>query len=148
MEETVKKYYDFWLGINALYEKWAKKHGLTYNSLFALYVIRKYPEQCTQHFICEKLLLPKQTVNAILLSFEKKGYVTKKEAESDRRNKYVSLTDAGQSFADTVLSQLYRFEENALMQMSTDERDSMIVNSHLFLEKLLRGISGQEDGQR
>ena len=59
-------YYDLWFGTNAVYERWAKSHGLNNNLLLTLYLLKEFPNDCTQHLICEKLMLPKQTVNSIL----------------------------------------------------------------------------------
>ena len=56
-------YYDLWFGTNAVYERWAKSHGLNNNLLLTLYLLKEFPNDCTQHLICEKLMLPKQTVN-------------------------------------------------------------------------------------
>ena len=58
-------YYDLWFGTNAVYERWAKSHGLNNNLLLTLYLLKEFPNDCTQHLICEKLMLPKQTVNSI-----------------------------------------------------------------------------------
>lgn len=57
-------YYDLWFGTNAVYERWAKSHGLNNNLLLTLYLLKEFPNDCTQHLICEKLMLPKQTVNS------------------------------------------------------------------------------------
>lgn len=47
-------YYDLWFGTNAVYERWAKKHGLNNNLLLTLYLLKEFPDDCTQHLICEK----------------------------------------------------------------------------------------------
>lgn len=70
-------YYDLWFGTNAVYERWAKSHGLNNNLLLTLYLLKEFPNDCTQHLICEKLMLPKQTVNSILSGLEDKGFVEK-----------------------------------------------------------------------
>lgn len=70
-------YYDLWFGTNAVYERWAKAHGLNNNMLLTLYLLKEYPDDCTQHLICEKLMLPKQTVNSILAGLEAKRLVKK-----------------------------------------------------------------------
>ena len=51
-------YYDLWFGTNAVYERWAKSHGLNNNLLLTLYLLKEFPNDCTQHLICEKLLMP------------------------------------------------------------------------------------------
>ncbi len=141
IKNYIKSYYDVYFGINALYERWAKERGLTSNALFVLYVIHAYPDQCTQRLICEKLLIPKQTVNTILSSFGKKGYIRKEIAGDDKRNKFILFTEEGQKYADLLLTDMLHFEESALMNMSSDERASMMKGSLAFLEQLTRALN-------
>lgn len=145
LKPIIDSYYDYWFGISIFYESWAKKRGLTANGLFALYVIHENPTHCTQRLICEKLLLPKQTINTILELFEKKGYVIKKTSEEDRRNKYLILTPAGQSYTDELLGELFRFEERALQNMLPSARAALLESSHLFLNQLLANLDPAEE---
>nr|WP_314466193.1 MarR family winged helix-turn-helix transcriptional regulator [uncultured Clostridium sp.] len=132
IEESIKYFYDTYLGIDALYDKWAKIHGLTSNSLFVLYMLHEYPNQCTQRFICEKLYYPKQTVNAIFNTFIQQGYVEKVISKDNKRNKIVSFTEAGQKYADELLNKLHLFEGEALLNMGEDERNAMLKTNFTF----------------
>lgn len=145
LKPVMDSYYDYWFGMSAFYESWAKKRGLTANGLFALYVIHENPIHCTQRLICEKLLLPKQTVNTMLESFEKKGYVLKKIDEEDRRNKHLILTAPGQSYTDELLTELLEFEERALRNMPPEQRTALLESSHLFLKQLLANFETAEE---
>ena len=40
-------YYDLWFGTNAVYERWAKSHGLNNNLLLTLYLLKEFPNDCT-----------------------------------------------------------------------------------------------------
>ena len=144
IRKTIKDYYDVYFGIGAIYEKLAKMHGLTSSSLFVLHMIQEYPDQCTQRFICEKLLYPKQTVNTILDSFEKKGYLSKKVADYDKRNKYIFLTESGQKYADSILSDMLHLEETAFLNMGADERKAMLHGESAFLEQLTLAFNSLE----
>lgn len=144
LKSVMDSYYEYWFGMSAFYETWARKRGLTANGLFALYVIHENPAHCTQRLICEKLLLPKQTVNTILESFEKKGYVLKKVVEEDRRNKHLILTPSGQSYTDELLAELFCFEARALQNMQSAERTQLLESSHLFLKQLLVNAEADE----
>lgn len=46
IHDTLSAYYDFWFSCNALYEKWAKRQGITVNTLFVIYTVDAYPERC------------------------------------------------------------------------------------------------------
>lgn len=144
IEKNIKNFYDSYFGIDALYNKWAKMHGLTSNSLFVLYMLHEYPNECTQRFICEMLYYPKQTVNAIFNSFIQQGYVEKVIAKEDKRNKIVSLTEAGQKYADELLNKLHLFEGEALLNMGEDERNAMLKTNFIFYEQLKKVLDLHE----
>ncbi|MNZ79365.1 putative HTH-type transcriptional regulator [compost metagenome] len=147
VKEAIKNYYDVYFAVGAIYERLAKMHDLTSSSLFVLYLIQEYPDQCTQRFICEKLLYPKQTVNTILDSLEKKGYIFKQVAKHDKRNKNILLTEAGQKYADRILSDMLRLEETAFLNMNPDERNSMLRGERVFLEQLTLTLNTLEEAK-
>ena len=135
-KNLIDDYYESWFGVNAVYEQWAKRQGLTFNSLFILYIIHENAENCTQKLICGKLLLPKQTVNTILDTFEKNGLVRKEILKEDRRNKCLKFTEKGQRYSDSLIEKLYRFEKDALIHMEPSERQSMIDTNRIYLKRL------------
>lgn len=102
--------------VNSLYGKWAKKHGLNYNSLMVLYAMEGV-ENCTQKYICDKWMLPKTTVSTILADFHRKGYVTLLQDPNDKREKIINLTESGQTFSDSLLAKLHEAEERAMQKM-------------------------------
>ena len=72
--KSLEKYYNLWQETTILYERWARLHGLTYNSLTVLIAVAdRRRGTCTQKSICREWALPKQTVNTILKDFEKQG---------------------------------------------------------------------------
>jgi DNA-binding MarR family transcriptional regulator len=144
LNKSLESFYDSYFGINAIYDRWAKLHGLTSGSLFVLYIIHEYPIECTQRFICDKLFYPKQTVNAILNSFIQQGYVITTIAKEDKRSKTVSFTENGQKYADELLSKLRSFEEEALINMNIDERHAMIRGTANFYEQLKNILDSYE----
>jgi DNA-binding MarR family transcriptional regulator len=138
IRDHIKTHYRVFFSTNAIYGKLAKKHGLTACSLFVLHVIYEYPEQCTQRLICEKLLYPKQTVNAILDSFEEKKYIKREAVPGDRRSKHIVLTPTGRSYADGVLSDMFQLEESALLNLEPELRKAMLQGELAFYEQLQR----------
>lgn len=143
IKESIKSYYDFYFGLSSVYENWAKQHDLTVNSLFVLYTIQEYTNECTQSLICEKQFLPKQTVNTILDNLEKKGMIIKKISEEDKRTKFILFTQKGRIYAESLLMELYQFEEKAFKQMHHFQREAMIQNSHVFLKQLKDGLKSE-----
>lgn len=134
------QYFDFWIGMDAVYEKWAKLHNVTVNTIFTLYILAETFE-CTQSLVCEKLFLPKQTVNALFDSLVKSGYADKKISTKDRRSKIISLTPKGQIFADKIIGDMNAFEASAIGKMTAQERHAMIKYSQIYLKHLNDGLN-------
>lgn len=132
-QETIKRYYSLWFGLNEIYGLWAKQNGLTVNALLALYVIRNV-KNCTQQDICKMLMLTKQTVNSLLKNFEELGYIQKQTSFSDRRSKVLAFTPLGSEFAEGLLAKLYSAESVALQAMSREQIEGLIEGTSTFLE--------------
>ena len=74
-----------------------------------------------QNTITEKLSVPKQTVCSILDNFEKKGYIKKKINPEDKRNRLISLTKKGLTFAEPILKELEKLDVAMLKCLSAEE---------------------------
>ena len=144
IREAIKSYYEVYFAISAIYEKLAKIHGLTSSSLFVLYMLYEYQGQCTQHFICEKLLYPKQTVNTILAAFANKGYISKAVAPADKRNKQIFLTETGKQYAGLVLAAMLHMEEVSFANMDAAKRNAMLNGERAFLQQLTQSLHSLE----
>lgn len=122
--EDIKKYveviYDFWYTSNRFYYLWAKQYGITDLALFTLFIIYNSKE-CLQNTITEKLSVPKQTVCSILDNFEKKGYIKKKINPEDKRNRLISFTKKGLTFAEHILKDLEKLDVAMLKCLSAEE---------------------------
>ncbi|WP_099466838.1 MarR family winged helix-turn-helix transcriptional regulator [Konateibacter massiliensis] len=140
IEQLLDAFYDTFYKTEAVYERFAKLHGLTSHSLFVLHVLYKNPEGCTQRFICEQLHYPKQTVNTILVAFEKKDLITKETVAADKRNKYILLTKKGQEYAKRILSNMFQIEETAFSNMTAAERIGLVNGERAFLTHLTNGL--------
>ena len=114
------------LGIEKIYENYAKSVGLTYMSLTVLQIIYHSDRPCTQKNICEDSHYNKQIVNSIIKGFYDKGYVELKESSEDRRNKKIILTASGKKYADEILMPLSEIEKKALSAISDSETEQLI----------------------
>ena len=145
IETARKSYYDYWYGMTKIYEDWAQKYHMSGNSMFILQIIWEYSGKVTQKDICEALLLPKQTVNSILKTYEKSKWVSFEALESDRRNKAVFLTEAGEKVCSEIFPKLIGMEEKAMEQMGADQCRKMTEYNNHFLE-ILKGL--MEDSEK
>lgn len=124
-EEKVKSFCNAWQSLSIIYEDYARKAGVSYNSLYILSAISQ-SESCTQKQICEKTLLPKQTVNNVITSFYKSGYIDLCELPENRRIKVIHLTDKGREYANTLIPQIHEANILAMNTLSDNEQDTLI----------------------
>lgn len=120
----------------AAYELYARKHGLTAKELFVLDIIWFSPEGCLQSDICERLSATKQTVSAIIRKFYKLGFVSLTEAESDRRNKIVRLTDTGVKYTEKIIPPAAKAEIDAMSELPEKDIAELVRITTLFSEQM------------
>lgn len=125
-----------------LYRIWAKKCNLNYNALLVLYTLEDC-RVCTQKQICEWWALPKQTVHGILLDFEKKGYLSIDVNTENKRERLISFTDSGESFAQSVLKKLHQMEENAMLQLGNEKYQKLLDGTMTYYELLRKEIENE-----
>ncbi len=133
-QEQLSQFCDIWRRMEVLYEDYAKSIGLSYTSLNILYYIYKSGQQgCTQKTLCEKTLLPKQTVHSVIRVFLKQGRIELVEDQEDRRRKCIRLTPQGISFYRDSFERLEAAENTAMGSLSPEDAELMI--------RLLRGYT-------
>lgn len=137
LKETIDHSYEFWFGMNSVYEKWTKDNGLTSNSVMILYLTKNSNQFITSKLIIDKLYLSKQTVNSVLNSMEKDGLLVRKINENNKREKLIVLTSKGNEFADKILRDLYDYESKAYSQLTEYERTMFVEICNKLLKALL-----------
>lgn len=120
--KNLKRFYLAWQRLNHMYEEFAKKHDLTYISMFILQLI---DDGTTQKELCDTLYFPKQTVNKVILSFEKKGYITLAPNPRDKRSRSIMMTKKGREFQSTVIPAIERAELETFASLSEQEQQIM-----------------------
>ena len=86
----------------ALYDEYAKRHGMMMKTLLVVNVLFYAKEGLTQTEICQRTFQSKQTVNVIIKSLLEDQYVTVAEMPENRRNKLVQMTEAGRTYCEKV----------------------------------------------
>ena len=92
----------------ALYDEYAKRHGMMMKTLLVVNVLFYAQEGMTQRDICGRTVQSKQTVNLIVKNLRAQGYVTVDEAPDDRRIKTVRMTEAGRAYCGHVVRHITR----------------------------------------
>ena len=117
---------------NASYEDYARAVGLNYTSLSILTAIYE-TEACTQKLLCERCFLPKQTVNAVITAFYKRGWIQMCELPEDRRVKTIHFTKAGLGEAERILQRVYEGERRAMKALSGEEQRLLMALTRRYV---------------
>ena len=120
-------FFDSWQRIDAQYAEYAKKNNLSDTEFIVLNYINIWDDNiCTQKYLCQKTLLPKQTINSVVKGFLKKGLVSLKENEADRRTKQLVLTEKGRRMYSDVLKDAGKAERAAVEKMGSSDWDNLV----------------------
>ena len=136
-----KFFYDFGRAlyhVDSFYDEFAKQSNVSSSLLWVLYALNDGNSH-TQIEISNDWELPKTTVNTVIKDIQKQGYVELVPIKGKRREMSIVLTESGKAFADNVLSDLYRKEEEVFKLLSPKEQEIVMV-----LEKLARKIKEED----
>ena len=140
IDAKIRSFCNAWQGISVIYEDYARKCGISYNSLYILNAILYMPD-CTQKLICDKTLLPKQTVNNVITSFFKSGYIELRELPENRRIKTIHLTEKGMEYAQTLIPHIHEADCKAMAALTEEEQDTLLklinVSASTFRREML-----------
>lgn len=108
-----------------LYAAWSKEHGISYHELLVLYTIRDQGF-CTQKQICDSYLLPRQTMNHVILDLRKRGLLELSPKHCIGREKAFVLSKQGKRYAQPLLEALDGMEMQALEAFGTQNMQAMV----------------------
>ena len=137
-----KAFCNEWQSLDMIYEDYARKVGISYNSLYILNAILQ-TENCTQKLICERTLLPKQTVNNVVTGFYKDGYVELREFPENRRIKTIHLTKQGRAYADSVIPHIHQAEQIAMETLTEEEQDTLLRLMDVYVSVFRKEMLGE-----
>ena len=124
----------------ALYDAYAKRHGILMKTLLVVNVLfydRVYDRGgMTQAEICQRTFQSKQTVNLIIKNLLAEGAVTVTEALEDRRNKLVQMTEAGSVRYEKAVRHITWAEDTAMSMFTPEEQKQLIDLSRTFTKNL------------
>ncbi len=140
MENDIKySLIDLNMYINQIRGSWvqlAKKFDINYHEMLLLYHLYRHGS-CTQKLICEYYLLPKQTVNNIVMEMKDRRFIEMGFAENNRKEKLLMLTDAGREYIAHLVSSMNKVEENMAEKMG-DEKLSLLANLLVEYSEIIR----------
>ncbi len=124
-----------------LYAAWSKEHGISYHELLVLYTIRDQGF-CTQKQICDSYLLPRQTMNHVILDLRERGLLELSPEYGVGREKAFVLSEQGKEYVQPLLEALNRMEMRALETFGRKNIRSM-VKAVLSYDQALQEAMGK-----
>jgi len=131
----------------ALYDEYAKRHGMLMKTLLVVNVL--YYDDfygkggVTQTEICQRTFQAKQTVNLIIRNLLSEAYVTVEERKENKREKLVRMTEAGKAYCEKVVRHITWAEDTAMSMFTQDEQKQLIDLSRTFTKNLTE-LMGRE----
>ena len=145
MDEVLNRYYESWLGLDAVYEKWAARRGVTFNMLNILTLLDDEGVPLAQAELCRRLHLSKQTVASVIDGLEKRGLAARHVSKEDRRSRVVRLTEEGRAFAREISTALRRFERRSLSMLSEEERTALVDTTYKLWRSMADELEREEN---
>lgn len=142
IEEKTRTFCNAWQSISIIYDDYARKSGISYNSLYILNAIQQI-KGCTQKQICEKTLLPKQTVNNVVTAFYKSGYIELREFPENRRIKTIHLTEKGEEYADELIPHIHQADKVAMESLTEEQQDTLLSLMDTYVSAFRKEMLGE-----
>ena len=126
-----------------LYAAWSKAHGISYHVLLVLYTIREQVF-CTQKQICDSYLLPRQTINHVMLDLRERGLLELNPEHCIGREKAFVLSEQGRRYAGPLLEALNRMELQTLETVGTQNIRALVQAVLTYDEALEQAMKACE----
>lgn len=120
----------------ALYDEYAKRHGMLMKTLLVCNVLFYAKDGITQTEICQRTFQSKQTVNLIIKNLLADSYVTVRETPENKRNKIVRMTEAGAAYCEKIVRHITWAEDTAMSMFTPEEQRQLIDLSRTFTKNL------------
>ena len=131
----------------ALYDEYAKRHGMLMKTLLVVNVLFYATDGLTQTEICRRTFQSKQTVNLIVKNLLSESYVTVTEMPENKRNKIVRMTEAGRAYCEKAVRHNTWAEDTAMSMFTAEEQKQLIGLSGTFTRNLAMLMNQEEEMQ-
>lgn len=125
----------------AMYDAYAKRHGMLMKTLLVVDAVFYASDGLTQRDICDKTFQSKQSVNLVIKNLLADGHVTVTEVPENKRTKVVRMTELGRAYYEKVVRHITWAEDTAMSMFTPDEQRQLVDLSRIFtcnLEKLIK----------
>ena len=129
----------------ALYDEYAKRHGMLMKTLLVVNVLFYAKDGMTQTEICRRTFQSKHTVNLIIKNLLTERYVTVTEMPENKRNKIVKMTEAGRAYCERVVRHITWAEDTAMAMFTAEEQKQLIDLSRTFTQNLTKLVNQETE---
>ena len=129
----------------ALYDEYAKRHGMLMKTLLVVNALFYAKDGMTQTEICKRTFQSKQTVNLIIKNLLSGSYVTVAEVPENKRNKIVQMTAAGRAYCEKVVRHITWAEDTAMSMFTPEEQKNLIALSRTFTKNLTKLVNQETE---
>lgn len=138
-KETKHSLIDFNMYINQIRGSWvqlAKKFNINYHEMLLLYHLYSNGS-CTQKLICEYYLVPKQTVNNIVMEMKDRGFIEMGFAPNNRKEKVLVLTPSGEEYIASLVASMNNVEKDMSEKMG-EEKMQLLANMLVEYSEIIK----------
>lgn len=125
----------------ALYDEYAKRHGMLMKTLLVVNVLFYARDGMTQTEICRRTFQSKQTVNLIIKNLLSDRYVTVAEAPETNAIKLIRMTKRAKLTVKRSSATLHGRRTPAMSMFSAEEQKQFIDLSRTFTKNLTELIN-------
>lgn len=135
------QYNALWIETNQLYETWARQRGMSLHELLVILSIVEADGTVLQKNICQRFVIPKQTVSAIIKTLTDRGWLELRISEQDRRSRNLCLTPVGSAQAAQIAQALQEHEAQVWLRLGLDRAEQLIEHTALY-NRHFREVNG------
>ena len=106
-------------------EKHIQKFDLSLSEFGVLEMLLNTGEQSVQK-IAEKILVTSGTITYVLDKLQRKGLISRKKCEKDKRVFYITLTSNGETFISEVFMEHTRFLEALFQDLDRNQKKETV----------------------
>ena len=129
----------------ALYDEYAKRHGMMMKTLLVVNALFYAKDGMTQTEICGRTFQSKQTVNLIVKNLLADRYVTVAEMPENKRNKIVRMTEAGRAYCEKVVRHITWAEDTAMSMFTAEQQEQLITLSRTLTQNLTMLVNQERE---
>lgn len=122
---------------NSLYHFAARKTGICDGEL-CIWSVLLSTEEYSQQDLCDLFSLSKQTVNSLISSLIKRGYVFLEHVLGTRNQKVIRLTEKGQGYGQTRVMWIFEAEQRVIEETDSEEVQVLISMLGKYIRHLKR----------